>query len=496
MTMAITTSVSQDEPVTPAPLIGRDEMNLAEFPIALLADYAPKGQKTLYFEDAHGRLTVTGSDAHGLPTATDTDVIVALVYLTRLRNDFQDVKVNFSRYELIKLLNWSDEGKSYKRLQLALNRWHGVSLIYDKCWWDNRRRKYVSANMHILESVIYAEPGKARDGQGELPLSTFTWNKTFIESCQADNLRQLDLDEYFRLKSPISKRLYRFLGKRFYRQGDWTFDLHEVAFERVGLSRSYADAGKIKEKLQPAIDELEAVGFLRPMGRDERYNRIDRGRWTIRLTAGPLGKKPRPVRQLPPPSTLPDLPDIAEPADARPMPTPPSPLVTELVNRGVTGTTAADLVRQYPADAIEAKLEVFDWLVEKQDKRVARSPAGYLVKSITDDYAAPKGFESRAARQARAEAKRQADREAAEGRRREREQAARDQARRQAVDAHLEGLTSAERKALEAEVLAAADPEARRGYEEAPARLRPTMLLVLVREHVAWELGREAIPAG
>ena len=92
-------------------------MNLAEFPIALLADYAPTGPKTLYFEDAHGRLTVTGSDAHGLPTATDTDVIVALVYLTKQQNNFQDVKVNFSPYELIKLLNWSDEGESYRRLQ-------------------------------------------------------------------------------------------------------------------------------------------------------------------------------------------------------------------------------------------------------------------------------------------------------------------------------------------------------------------------------------------
>ena len=239
----------------------------------------------------------------------------------------------------------------------------------------------------------------------------------------------------------------------------------------MGLSRSYADAYKIKEKLQPAIDELEAVGFLRPLSRDDRYTRIDRGQWTIRLTAGPLSKKPRPVRQFPPPPTMPDLPDIDRPADAPPPP--PSPLVNELVNRGVTGTTAADLVRQYPADAIEAKLEVFDWLMEKQDKRVARSPAGYLVKSIADDYAAPKGFESKATRQARSEAKRQADQEVTEQRRRQREQEARDRALLEEVDAYLKRLTPAERKALEAEVLARADPEARRGYEEAaPARLR------------------------
>ena len=73
----------------------------------------------------------------------------------------------------------------------------------------------------------------------------------------------------------------------------------------------------------------------------------------------------------------------------------------------------------------------------------------------------------------------------------EREQAARDRAPREEVDAYLKRLTPAERKALEAEVLARADPEARQGYEEAPARLRATMLLGLVREHV----GREVIAA-
>jgi hypothetical protein len=455
-----------------ASLIGRDEMNLAEFPIALLADFAPKGQKTLYVEGGNGRLTVTGSDAYGLPTALDADVIVALIYLTKIRNDFQDVKVNFSRYELIKLLNWPDKGSSYNRLDRALNRWGGVWLVYDKCWWNNKTKRYVSAKMHILESVVITETGKTSGGQSHLPLSTFTWNKTFIESCQADNLRQLDLDTYFSLKSAISKRLYRFLGKRFYRQDDWTFDLHEIAFERVGLSRSYADAGKIKEKLQPAIDELERIGFLKPLGRDDRYIRIDRGQWSIRLT-----------RQSP---------TLASPQQAAPIAVEPEPLVAELASRGVTRAAAAELVRQHPAERIEAKLEVFDWLTEKQDKRVARSPAGYLVKSITDDYAAPKGFESKAVRQARAEAKRQADREAAEQRRREREQATRDQARRQAVDAYLQGLTPAERTVLEAEALARAGAEARQGYEEAPARLRAVMLLGLLREHVA----RESIPAG
>ena len=321
------------------------------------------------------------------------------------------------------------------------------------------------------------KPGKTRDGQGELPLSTFTWNKTFIESCQADNLRQLDLDEYFGLKSPVSKRLYRFLGKRFYRQDDWTFDLHEIAFERVGLSRSYADAGKIKEKLQPAIDELEAIGFLRPLSRDDRYTRIDRGQWTIRLT------RQSPALAAPQPSA---------PAAAEPEP----PLVAELVSRGVTRATAAELVRQHPAERIQAKIDVFDWLTEKQDKRIAKSPAGYLVKSIADDYAAPKGFslESRA-RAPRGSA-------ASPGTR-----GGRAAPPRSGAGGPRPGPATGRRRLSRApdpgraegaggRGLAQADAEARESYENAPPRLRVSVLLGLVREHVAQGLLRGAISVG
>ena len=159
-----------------------------------------------------------------------------------------------------------------------------------------------------------------------------------------------------------------------------------------------------------------------------------------------------------------------------------------MIRRGVTAAKAERLAREYPAEVIAGKVEVLDWLAAKGDKRMAKSPAGYLVKSIEEDYAAPQGFVSPAERRRREEARRAQEREKAEQRRREQEQAARDEAQRQAVDAYLGRLTPAERKALEAEALARAGPEARQCYEEAPGRLRATVLLGLLREHVAQEL--------
>ena len=122
--------------------VGRDEMNLAEFPITLLADRVPEGCKTLVFEDRHGKLTVVGSEDLGLPTAPDSDVIVALLHLTKIRNDFTDPTINFSRYELVDLLGWADNGQNYRRLDESLHRWVGVSnsrrCSVVSTWWHNQ----------------------------------------------------------------------------------------------------------------------------------------------------------------------------------------------------------------------------------------------------------------------------------------------------------------------------------------------------------------------
>src|SRR5688572_23556302 len=92
---------------------GRDEMNLAEFPLGTLSDRAPAGEKTLEFEDrifdeskndwVTRRLTISASDKYGLPTALDDEVILGLIQLTK-EQKFSDRKVPFSRYRLVEVL--------------------------------------------------------------------------------------------------------------------------------------------------------------------------------------------------------------------------------------------------------------------------------------------------------------------------------------------------------------------------------------------------------
>lgn len=450
---------------------GRDEMNLAEFPITVLADRAPRGAKTLTFRAGQGELTITGSDAYGLPTALDADVIVGLVQLTKIKTDFKCPKVHFTRYELLRLLGWKNEGRNYRRIDESLQRWVGVTLHYDRCWWDNRAKKYGDATLHILESAIILD-GKGRpddDGQqGLLPLSSFTWNKVFLHSCQADNLKLLDVNVYFSLEHSASKRLYRFLDKRFYYRTNWVFDLAEIAFERVGLSRNYAsNAAKIKEKLHPAVEELESIRFLEPIRREERYFK-EAGCWKIRLD------KHRDRITLP---------NAAPTNDAKPC---PSPLVADLVARGVNRSRAQELAEQYPAEAIRAKMEIADWLRSKQDKRIAKNPAGWLVKAIIEDYEPPKGFESLAELQARLVEEQERDRKATTVERDRRDEVRRSVLVRHQIDAYIDRLDPDQRATFEAEALALAPEETRRTFDQPEfARYRAFFMLGLLREYVS-----------
>ncbi|CAN5905813.1 hypothetical protein BH23PLA1_BH23PLA1_31640 [soil metagenome] len=457
------------------PTGGRDELNLAEFPITLLADRVPSGCKTLVFEDSvHDlqtgervprRVTVTGSDAFGLPTAIDDEVLVALLQMTKLSNNFTEPRVRFTRYELLRLLGWSDDGRSYRRIEESLNRWMGVTLYYDRAWWNRDAQAWVSEKFHVLEHVSLLDRATKRrlaargKDQG---LSSITWNQVVFQSFQADNLKRLDLDTYFALTGAVAKRMYRFLDKRFYQRRRWEFDLKEFAFEHIGISRNYSDSGRIKAKLDPALEELTAIGVLEPMPRDDRYVKLQRGVWKIVLAQKANGKPDEPSER-----------------------TGSSEQEAELVTRGVTTSTAVELVENYSSDQIKIKINIFDWMKEAKDRRLGRNPAGYLVQSIRDDYLPPAGYEPKADRDRRAA-------EAEAHRRKERPDAEADSAAEEAQQARIaeywKALSSADRQALQERALATTNSYFRGQYRRhqgtgTPAERR--YLKLILDAHIA-----------
>ncbi len=274
---------------------GRDEMNLVEFPFALLSDRGG-GVLVLVFqvEDrdratglrVNRKLTVTGDPKHGLPTAKDEEVYLGLLQLTKLKTEFNAPVVRFTRCELIALLGWPNTDWAYERVVTAFARLAGVRLFYQKAWRDNADKAFKDrGGFGLLDSYRFRDGRKGR-GQNEDRLSEFRWNSVLFDSFQAGYLKRLDY-ETVRSLGTKAKRLYRYLDKHFNppKYARLTFDLRTLACEHLGLSRDY-DACQIRRQLRPAIDELERIGFVVPAGDAERYRKLGRGRWDVTFVRG------------------------------------------------------------------------------------------------------------------------------------------------------------------------------------------------------------------
>lgn len=357
--------------------IYRDELNFAEFPLASLSTSLPKEQKTLEFNDeifdrslnrrVQRKLTITASDKYGLPTAMDDEVILGLIQLTG-RSDFSDRRVFFTRYELLKLLSWPDTTRNYHRLEQSLNRWLGVTLYYEKAWWSKEEQSWVNEGFHILDHVQVLDQERqrraAKKATDEAGKSSFVWNEIVFNSFKAGYIKQIDFEFYKGLKSAVSKRLYRFLDKRFYQRQRLEFELRPFCCDHIGLSKNY-HTGELKRVLAPAIRELEAVGYIQAASTDERFIRQAQGEWTIVFQRAQKGIS----------STLES-----------------SPLVQSLIDRGLSAASARRLVAQTKAEKIEEKLALLDWLVSRKDTRVQKNKAGFLYRAITEDFPLPEDY--------------------------------------------------------------------------------------------------------
>ena len=456
------------------PSNGWDEMNLAEIPFFVLTDRVSKNGQTCIKHECtihvNGKPVVqkwivNGSQEYGLPTAADARTYLALLRLTEEKNDFTDPRVDFTRLELINLLGLPNEGRTYQRLTQSLLRLRNLSFDFENSWWDQKRKKLTTCSFSLL-SDLNINDSRATDDQGSLFRSEIRWSQTIFDSLRAGFLRTIDYKQCIEFENNTALQMYRFLGKRFYKKPVLCLPLDEFAYHRVGLATSNKGKAQIVRKLLPGLRELETIGFIETCPDKERFIKKE-GAWHIVLAAGP---KVRPDNVV----TL----DTVAPAEAPA----PSPVEQALIDHGVTGKVARELVQAFPAERIEAKIDILEWLSAHKPGRV-KEPGAWLVKAIKDDFAPPKGYESKAEREAKAKQAAEAERKAAEERRRKAEEEAKEKAQAQAIRTYWEGLTSEEQEQFDAEALAAANAEIVATYQSSqPASMKSMYFRNAIRE--------------
>lgn len=284
---------------------GRDEMNLAEFPISVLQRQQPvdgQGVKldTVAYEASRfdpasrqrlqQRVVLETSSRHGLPTPADENVVLALLYVAKHAHNFTEPVVHFAPRQLFHIMGWAPNSRSYTRLRDVLRRLKALVIRYENSWWDIAGRGYEAEfATGIIGEYELVRQVSGRKKAGTVPPSWVRWTPHFQQSLSKGNLKKLDLELLFALRLPTAQRMYRFLDKRFYPRHQppaVEMDLLDFACGHIGLSR-VDNIAELKRRLAPAVEELEAVGFIACAGMEERYHKIKAGVWRVRFTAGP-----------------------------------------------------------------------------------------------------------------------------------------------------------------------------------------------------------------
>jgi hypothetical protein len=292
-------------------------------------------------------------------------------------------------------------------------------------------------------------------------------NDIYMQVINEAMARPLDYD-YLKSLAPAPQRFYELLSYRMFAALS-----HERPRAKLTYSEfcTYApqtrhfDWERVRSQMNKVHRSHRQSGYISAVESDQAVDKDGRPDWIMLYQPGPRAiaeYRSFASRGGPTPIEIETDPPAKEPTrdvTRRPPELETSLPVAALVERGVTPKTAAELIEQHSAETIQAKVDVFDWLMEKQDKRVAKSPAGYLVKSIADDYAPPKGFVSKAERQRQEEARQAKERQAADARRRQKEEEARECADKKAIAAYWESLTPEQQAELDVAADAAADPE-------------------------------------
>jgi hypothetical protein len=380
---------SPDPPLFPDVLRqGKDEMNLATFPMAALYTHVPAGARSLKFEDTiigkNGKLvkrtwTIQGGSEAGLPTATDEDVYVALMELTQ-RQGFDRQQVSFSRYDLLKRLGWCICGKCYGRLDESLVRLSNVTFHARNAFWDNEAKSYVTAAFTLIQGYHIYEEVTGRKTDRDQPHSWIMWSDQLYKSFKSGYLKFLDTNLYFLLKTSTSRRLYRYLDRQFGENDRFLIDLFQLAHEHLGISRNFQFVSEIARKLEPALDELVEKSYLT--------------NWEIKDHTIGFLRSPD-ARHEPFDTTAEDFPETIDlPFDAvrvidekveERVEDQADRLTKMLVERGVTPREAKKLVESHLGglDKVRLAMEYFDSLME-QGATGIKNPGGFLVSLIRE----------------------------------------------------------------------------------------------------------------
>jgi len=367
---------------------GIDDMNLVEVLLGLPGRRRPPSGKTIsvpwgkddrsyYLEynnswlriDWKSRRRDTGNQDHfylevrtpetkGLPTKSVEDVFVALLELTAQSN-FESPKIKTTRHELLSIMNHSDGGKAYQRLEETLSQLVNLT-VETNAFWSPKKETYFKSEFNIIDSTDL----ERREGDHNAE-THITWGSKMFDIFQNGYLKRLDTDFYYSLSNTTTRRVFRWLDKHFRHYPTIEVDVLRFAHKTLGFGVSYKYPSQVLQKLDKRLEELVERGFCRW---EAVESQTDSGRKFIFTRRTHYTAVLFPRRDF---------------------------IIEALEEHGVQ--KAAQLVDQYGWDRCLRHLEYLEHRLQSRNKPI-QNPGGWLADAIRQDRPLPKGVEEKIAK--------------------------------------------------------------------------------------------------
>lgn len=236
------------------------EMNLAEFPFALLSKNRPEKLDVIEYKDTikgkNGQIVdrlwrLKASIEYGFGSTELTALLFEIFQIWK-EQGFKSRRIYIgSIYNLIRRMNLTVTGtKNYDRIRSDLQALVEMSVEARNAFWDNEKKAYVSKTFHLFDEVNLYHRGEHSSHQETLPFSNIVASETLWHSIEANTLLTLkgvDRELFYSL-TPTEQKLGLYLAKVLGKKTEYRRDVEDLARQIPILAKTYKDTKKILDR--------------------------------------------------------------------------------------------------------------------------------------------------------------------------------------------------------------------------------------------------------
>jgi len=347
---------------------------------------------------------IMATPQYGYPSPFAKKVHRAVEYLLTQNRFPAPEYLDFSLYEITKILDLDDSGRTLDKIRDALNSIASTTLQSQGTYYylENGAKKSINKVFRLYDSIILIGE-KLPDGTTVADRNYIYFNQFYLQTLNSGYIKPLDFPYWNSLRSDIARRLYEYLSFVSFATKCRSFSIkyHRLCELLPITPQRYLSSAK--RNLSKAHQELMNTGFLNKVV--WRESKTDPKKWIIEYHFGVRAKLElqrgfndatyRPAILAVETAEISEIEELIESEDENQEKWTKSkkkqaqekvlaPIAQELIERGITKAVAIDFAEHFPEEYLREKIELHD--VNRATGVLTQNAAGWLREAITHDF--------------------------------------------------------------------------------------------------------------